>query len=109
MFREFVYTKPFDKAWEALGLSDDDQRDLEIRLLNDPKAGSVIQHTNGARKLRIELGEHGRRGGARVVYVDFMKDEHVYLLFCYPKSKIEDLTEENKKIIGKLIQKLKQQ
>ena len=42
MYREFVYTKQFDRAWEALGLNDDDQRDLEFRLLNDPKIGSVI-------------------------------------------------------------------
>lgn len=108
MYREFIYLSEFDKAWEALGLTDDDQRELEIRLLNNPKEGKVIQHTNGARKLRIELGEHGKSGGARVIYVDLVIDKCIYLLTCYPKSKVEDLPEKTKKVIANLIKILKQ-
>jgi len=108
MYREFIYQSEFDKAWEALGLNDDDQRDLELRLLDDPKAGDVIQNTNGARKLRIELGEHGRSHGARVIYVDVMVDECIYLLTCYPKSKLENIPEKKKKIISNLVKTLKQ-
>ena len=108
MYREFVYQPEFDKAWEALGLTDDDQRELEARLLNDPKAGKVIRNTNGARKLRIEMGDHGRSGGARVIYVDLVVDECIYLITCYPKSKFDDLPENKKKIIANLIKILKQ-
>ena len=106
MYREFVYLTEFDKAWDALGLTDEDQRELELRLLNDPKAGAVIPHTSGARKLRIEYGEHGRRGGARVIYVDLVIDECIYLLSCYPKNKISNLTEKQKKAISSLIKTL---
>ena len=106
MYREFIYQPEFDKAWEALGLTDDDQRDLELRLLDDLKLGNVIQHTNGARKLRIELDEHGKSGGARVIYVDLVVDKSIYLLFCYPKNKIADLTEKQKNTISNLIKTL---
>jgi len=106
VYREFVYLSEFDKAWDALGLTDEDQRELELRLLTDPKAGTVIPHTGGARKLRIEHGEHGRRGGARVIYVDLVIGECIYLLSCYPKNKTANLTEKQKKAISSLIKTL---
>jgi len=34
----------------------------------DPTCGEVIPGTGGLRKVRIGCGEHGKRGGARVIY-----------------------------------------
>ena len=107
MYREFICTTVFDKYWLALGLTDDDQRELESRLLENPQAGSVISHTNGARKIRIEAKGHGKRGGARVIYVDFFVQEEIYFLDVYGKGEKVDLEETEKKAISGLIRRLK--
>ncbi len=54
MTREFIYTSPFRKSWEMMGLNDDDLKELENILLSNPQTGSVIQGTGGARKMRIK-------------------------------------------------------
>ena len=54
MTREFIYTSPFRKSWEMMGLNDDDLKGLENILLSNPQTGSVIQGTGGARKMRIK-------------------------------------------------------
>ena len=103
---EFICTQVFDRSWNELGLTDEDQRQLELRLIDNPKAGVVIPHTNGARKLRIEAKGHGKSGGARVIYVNFVVDEEIYFLDVYGKGVKEDLEEAEKQAISKLIRRL---
>ncbi len=62
MTREFIYTQPFRKSWAAMGLNDEDLKELENELLNNPQTGDVIQGTGGARKMRIQLYRQGKRG-----------------------------------------------
>ena len=88
MTREFIYTEPFRRAWGAMGLNDEDIKELELILLKNPHDGDVIQGTGGARKMRITLEAHGKRGGARVIYLDVYEKEKLYLLFVYPKSAV---------------------
>lgn len=109
MKREFVRTATFEKSWAAVGLSDEDLRRLENMLLDDPKAGDVIPHLNGARKLRFSLSGRGKSGGARVIYVDVLIRERVYLLLAYPKNVQTDLTNEQRKILCALIDALKEE
>jgi hypothetical protein len=58
MIREFVCTRDFDRYWDALGLTDDDLIELQNELLINPQAGKVIQHTSGARKIRVAAMGH---------------------------------------------------
>lgn len=109
MTREFVYTKPFLAAWKAMGLSDEDLKMLEKILLDNPEQGDLIQGTGGARKLRIQLEGRGKRGGARVVYIDILKKERLYLLFAYPKNVQADLTPDQKKQLKLLIEAIKRE
>ena len=51
MRREFIHGKKFDEQWSALGLNDDDLKDLQRILLENPKIGSVIQGTGRLRKM----------------------------------------------------------
>lgn len=44
---------------------------LENALLEDPKAGSVIKGTGGARKFRFAFEDQGKSGSVRIIYVDF--------------------------------------
>ena len=69
MTRLFIYTTPFRNAWKAMGLNDADLVQLEEILLENPQKGDVIEGTGGARKLRIQIGNHGKSGGGRVIYL----------------------------------------
>lgn len=109
MTREFVYTKPFLNCWQAMGLSNDDLKELEEILLEDVHIGTVIQGTNGARKMRIQLYGKGKSGGGRVIYLDVFEKEKLYFLFAYPKNIQENLTNEQKQIISELIKAIKKE
>ena len=45
MTREFVMMPEFDRQWQKLGLGDIELRQLQEVLLQNPKAGPVIQGT----------------------------------------------------------------
>src|SRR6185437_7134328 len=54
--------------------------------------GDLIPGLNGAPvfKLRMPLGNHGKRGGARLVY--YCSEQAVVPLFVYSKNDLTDLT-----------------
>ena len=90
--REFVQLPIFTKAWEYMGLSDAHLRDLESLILSNPDGGDIIKGSGGARKIRFQIPGEGKRGGARVIYVDFIQVEKVYLITAYPKSEKSNLS-----------------
>ena len=108
MIRTFKETPTFTEKWNSLGLKDDDLRMLENILLNNPKVGSAIKGTGGLRKLRFPIGDKGKRGGARVIYVDIEIKECIYFLNVYAKNEKIDLTEKEKKMLKKLVFVLKE-
>ena len=107
MTREFISTSVFQKCWDGLGLGDEEQRNLEGMLLDDPKVGKVIPGTGGARKVRVEYAGKGKRGGARVIYVDILVHETIFFLIAYSKGMHENISESDKKTISSLISRLK--
>lgn len=109
MTREFIFTKPFRSSWEKMGLNDSDLIQLEETLLNDPQKGDVIQGTGGARKIRIQLDGHGKRGGGRVIYIDIFEKEKLYLLLAYPKNVQANLTPEQEKLIKNIVDAIKKE
>ena len=56
MQREFIHGKKFDEQWKALGLTDDNLKELQSILLKNPKIGAVIQGTGRLRKTRYAYG-----------------------------------------------------
>lgn len=106
MNREFVIVSIFDSEWKKLGLTDDDLKELEYRILENPTIGSVISGTKSLRKMRISLPGRGRSGGARVLYVDFVFAKKTYLINVYAKNKKENLTKEETNQVNKLINAL---
>lgn len=102
MTRSFIYTDAFRRSWSAMGLSDESLSDLEDILLENPHDGDVIPGLSGARKMRVQLEGRGKRGGARVIYLDILVSEHTYMLFAYPKNVQENLTESQEKALRKI-------
>ena len=107
MKRTFIEVPMFTKKWKELGLTDENLRDLENVLLENPKAGDTIQGTGGLRKIRIPLENTGKRGGGRVLYVDIELKETIYFINVYTKNEKEDLTEDEKKAFKAVIKILK--
>lgn len=109
MTREFIALPEFLKCWYEMGLTDEHLRRLEFYLTVNPDSGDLIQGTGGLRKLRWNIPSRGKRGGARVLYIDFAFYEKIYLITAYPKSVKDDLTLNEKKEIRKLISHLEQE
>ncbi len=109
MNRTFIEVPLFTRKWKELGLNDDNLRQLENELLENPKSGSVIQGTGGLRKIRIPIESGGKRGGGRVIYVDLEIKETIYFINVYVKSEKEDLTEAEKKAFKSMIRILREE
>ena len=73
-------------------LPDDSYRKLQAELIASPKLGDLIQGSGGIRKLRWSIPGAGKRGGIRVIYYWITAEEQIYMLYAYPKSKQENLT-----------------
>ncbi len=95
MNRTFIETTEFQKRWKNLKLTQEDLREFQIYLLENPLVGPVIQGTGGVRKVRWARND-GKSGGVRVIYVDFLEDEETFLLTVYAKSDKANLSEDEK-------------
>jgi len=109
MNRTFIEVPTFTRKWKELGLTDDNLRELQKILLDNPKAGDVIQGTGGLRKIRIPLDNTGKRGGGRVIYVDIEFKETIYFINVYTKNEKDDLTEEEKRAFKAVVKILKEE
>lgn len=104
-----MLTTGFEKSWAAMNLGDDELRELQNLLIEDPEAGDVIQGTGGARKVRIPLEGRGKSSGGRVIYVDVVVRERIYLLMAYPKNVQTDLSPDQKKMVRKVVETIKEE
>lgn len=105
--RVFIETPSFTKNWNELGLTEDDLLELQLFLLKDPKQGDEVPGVPGLRKVRFACKGHGKRGGARVIYVDVEIREKIHLIDVYSKNRKENLSEKEKKILAIIVSKLK--
>ena len=102
-----IFTRIFDKLIKERKLIQKDFEEFENDLLRDPQQGDVIPGMNGLRKTRIKSSSRGKRGGFRLDYLDFPEAGITYYVVIYPKNVKEDLNDEEKKNILKLIEKIK--
>ncbi|MGA1825413.1 MAG: type II toxin-antitoxin system RelE/ParE family toxin [bacterium] len=98
----FIETPIFTKRLREL-LSDDDFRKLQLALVLRPEAGKVIPESFGLRKLRWNILGSGKRGGLRLICYWDTPNETIYMLLMYKKSKQEDITPDQLKILRNLV------
>ena len=103
VIRQFIYTDGFNTKWEKLKLTDDDLLALELYLLKNLHSGKVIQGTGGLRKLRWKLPNTGKSGGLRILYVDIVICEELFMIDLFAKSEKDNLTEADKNTIKQFI------
>lgn len=88
-------------------LSDEEYTALQWFLWKVPDAGKVIQGTGGARKVRWKQEGKGKRGGLRVIYFHYTKEQQLWMLALYPKKEKEDLSEDDKQMLKRLVEEIK--
>lgn len=86
--------------------TDDEYENLVLFLANHPDAGEVIPATGGVRKVRWPARGQGKRGGARVIYYFRDLNVPVYLLAVYAKGEKINLTQTEKKVMRKTVNKI---
>jgi len=99
---KFIETALFTKEVQAL-LEDDEYKSLQIALLLRPERGSMIPGSGGLRKVRWARKGMGKRGGIRLIYYWDKKTESFYMLLIYSKSKKDDLSQDQLRILNQLI------
>lgn len=90
-------------------LSDEEYREFQSELAANPEAGDVIPGLGGLRKVRLALPGKGKRGGARVLYLLFVRAETVFLLYVFTKGEFEDLPPEKRRVIQGLVAEIKKE
>jgi mRNA-degrading endonuclease RelE of RelBE toxin-antitoxin system len=98
----FIETPIFTKEIQKY-LPDEDLRRLQAVLLLRPETGDIIRGSGGLRKIRWNLPGKGKRGGLRIIYY-FDPPETTYLIFPYQKSRKEDLTQQQIKLLAQLME-----
>ena len=109
MTRTFIEVPLFSKRWKEIGLGEDELRALQIMLLKDPVSGPIMEGTGGIRKVRFPLQNRGKSGSVRVCYTDFAEYEVIYLITAFKKKSQENLTEEEKSVLKKLVKSLREE
>lgn len=99
-----IETSVFTRRIKEL-MSDNEYKGLQEALLNRPDMGAIIQGTGGLRKVRWKLEGKGKSGGVRAIYYWMTEDEHIYMLYAYPKSEQDNLTPEQKKALKLIVER----
>ena len=100
----FVELPAFERHREIY-LTDDDFRQLQSVLLENPMAGCVMEGTGGLRKLRFADSRRGKgaRGGLRVIFYYWIGGPEFWLVTLYDKDEATDLTPKQRDTLKALI------
>jgi len=99
-----VFTR---RIMELVG--DEKYREFQSMLASNPEAGDVIPGLGGLRKIRLALPGRGKRGGARVLYLLFVRAETIFLLYVFAKGEFEDIPPDKRRVIRKLVEEITQE
>lgn len=102
---EFIETPTFTRLVTSL-LTDDEYRELQNELIENPQRGDIIKGGGGIRKLRYAVKGRGKSGGVRVIYFWVKDGQQIYMLMVYPKSKKDNLTDKETAILRQIVKEL---
>ena len=100
----FIETPVFTRVVAAL-LDDEALRALEHSLMERPDQGALLQGGHGVRKLRWAVPGSGKRGGLRIIYYWHIRGNAILFLHAYRKSRTEDLTPHQVRVLAEVIRK----
>lgn len=101
---EIVRLPTYLKDIKRIGLTVAEQTALERSIATNPEAGDVIKGLRGVRKIRFAMGNRGKRGGGRAVYLVLFEDDRALLLRAYAKNDQSDLSAADRKALLALLE-----
>jgi hypothetical protein len=99
----FIETPIFTKQASGGLFTDDELKQLQAELLENPHKGDLISGSGGLRKVRLARKGGGKSGGFRVIYYR-STPEVIFFLLAYPKNKKDNLTKAEVKLLRELIE-----
>jgi hypothetical protein len=99
----FIETPVFTKQASGGLFNDEELKQLQRELLEDPNRGDLIAGSGGLRKIRLARRGGGKRGGFRIIYYR-STPEVIFLLLAYPKNKQDNLTTAELRLLRELIE-----
>ena len=99
-----IETAIFTKRVNEL-LDDEQYRLLQWILVKAPDSGKIIPGSGGLRKLRWAGSGRGKRGGIRLIYYWFPKQDRLLMLFLFAKNEQADLTAQQLKTLRLVVQR----
>lgn len=94
-----VETPAFLADSQALELTEEERLAIVTWIAANPEAGTVIEGTAGARKVRFAGRGKGKSGGYRVITFFSGRDIPVFLLNVFAKNEKTDLTPRERRVL----------
>ncbi len=107
LIMQFSETPKFTQKITQL-LTDDEYRELQDSLIENPILGKVLKKLGGARKLRHAAKNKGKSGGIRVIYY-YQVESAINFLLAFSKNEKENLTAVDEKMIINLVDAIKKE
>ena len=85
-------------------LNDDEYRELQAHLADNPEAGDIIPRSGGIRKVRWGGSGRGKRGGTRIIYYWQVPNSEIYLLTLYSKGEMSDLSAKELEALKRMVE-----
>lgn len=82
--------------------------DIVNYLAAHPKAGDLMEGTDGVRKLRWGRGAQGKSGGVRVIYYLHSEAMPLYLLTLFAKNERANLSKAQRNALADMVELLVQ-
>lgn len=101
-FRKFVELPYFQRCWKAEGLTEEDLRDLQNQILNNPE--TAVDLGDQVYKIRFapKSMNKGKSGAYRVFYIDIIMQETIYLVGLLDKADAENISRDEVNQLRKL-------
>jgi hypothetical protein len=101
-----VETEEFKQKAKKL-MSETAKTELINYLAKNPREGSLIQESGGARKLRwYKDASSGKRGGVRTIYYYHDQNMPIFLFTVYGKNQRANLSHEERHELKEIIQEI---
>jgi hypothetical protein len=100
----FIETPIFTKRLNLL-MRDDDYRELQQALADNPFLGTVLKNSGGIRKVRWGSLHQGKSGAYRILYHYAEQANHVRMLFIFSKNEMSNLSDEQLSSLRKILER----
>lgn len=105
--RAAIVTLPVYERQSAKLLTSDEKIELETHLSEAPEAHPIVPGTGGVRKALWGRAGTGKRGGVRAIYYYHFSNHAVFMMALYAKNQKTDLTEQDKKDLKEVVNRIK--